>query len=205
MMRVLATVLAALMALPVAAPAQEAYRIQAGDVLRVEVLEDATLNRSVLVPPDGRISIPLAGVVQAGGRSVEQIQANLASALAPNFAAPPNVFVSIERIAPADAPLAAGPVEPETLTIYVMGEAANPGKLAVEPGTTLLQLFAEMGGFTNFAATKRIQLRRTDPATGAEQVYSFSYDAIERGTSTAGNTVVAEGDVILVPQRRLFE
>ena len=41
-----------------------------------------------------------------------------------------------------------------------MGEAANPGKLDVKRGTTLLQAFAQMGGFSPFAATKRVQLHR---------------------------------------------
>jgi polysaccharide export outer membrane protein len=68
----------------------------------------------------------------------------------------------------------------------------------------VLQLFAEMGGFSKFAATKRIQLRRT-LQDGSEKTYIFNYDAIEQGTSKAGSTVVHKGDVILVPQRRLFE
>jgi len=74
----------------------------------------------------------------------------------------------------------------------------------VLPGTTVLQLFAQIGGFSRFAATKRIQLRRTD-ASGTEQVFAIDYEAIEEGRSQAGATVLREGDVIIVPQRRLFE
>jgi polysaccharide export outer membrane protein len=80
-----------------------------------------------------------------------------------------------------------------------MGEAATPGKLELKRGTTLLQAFAQMGGFSPFAATKRVQLRR------GGQITTLSYDAIERGTSTAGSTVLQDGDVIVVPQRKLFE
>jgi polysaccharide export outer membrane protein len=69
--------------------AAQSYRIQPGDVLQIEVIEDPGLNRQVLVSPDGRITLPLAGAVQAGGRTVEEIQADLTSLLAPNFAAPP--------------------------------------------------------------------------------------------------------------------
>jgi polysaccharide export outer membrane protein len=61
-----------------------------------------------------------------------------------------------------------------------------------------------MGGFTRFAATKRVQLRRTD-ANGAETIYPLNYDAIEAGTSPNGAAVLVDGDVIMVPQRRLFE
>lgn len=184
--------------------AQDGYRIRAGDVLRIEVLEDATLNRSALVPPDGRISLPLAGAVKAAGRSVEDVQAELSSRLAANFATPPNVFVSIEKIVERVSSGAA-PAAAPTISIYVMGEAAKSGKISVAPGTTMLQMFAEMGGFSKFAATKRIQLRRADKASGTEKVYSFNYKDIENGTSNAGNTTLMDGDVVLVPQRKLFE
>lgn len=203
----LATVFATLVTLlALAGPgiAQEAYRIRSGDVLRIEVLEDTTLNRSVLVSPDGRINLPLAGSVQAGGNTVEAVQNALTAQLAPNFAAAPSVFVSIEQLAertPAGPSVAAAaPV----INIYVLGEVENPGKIEVSPGTTVLQLFAEVGGFAPFAATGRIQLRRVN-ASGTEQIYALNYDAIEAGTSPNGRTTLLEGDVIVVPQRRLFE
>ena len=85
------------------------------------------------------------------------------------------------------------------MTIYVVGEAGKTGKLDLAPGTTVLQAFAQMGGFTKFAAKKRVQLRRGDTT------YLLDYPAIEAGSSTAGMTVLSAGDVIVVPQRRLFE
>lgn len=194
-----------LLAIIAAAPAQAQadYQIHAGDTLHIEVLEDASLNRSVLVAPDGRISMPLAGTIKASGQSVETLQATLAGLLAPDFAATPNVYVSIEKLAvrvPGNAAPAAA-----TIDVFVIGEAAKAGKLSVAPGTTLLQIFAEMGGFSQFAAIKRIQLRRMNATTGVEDIYTYNYRAIEQGTSTAGNTVLADGDVIVVPQRGLFE
>lgn len=198
--------LAGLLALAGLAPrpaeAQDGYAIQPGDTLSIEVIEDPGLNRTVLVAPDGRITLPLAGALQAGGRTVEEVTAELQSRLAPNFAAPPNVFVGLAGLA-EEEPL----VEEElvTINVYVVGEAANAGLLTVEPGTTVLQLFAQMGGFSPFAATRRIQLRRTDPASGQETVYALDYQAIEQGTSRAGTAQLADGDVIVVPQRRLFE
>lgn len=212
MARGLALLLAGLVALLAvlgarAAEAQE-YRIRPGDVLRIEVIEDPTLNRSVLVPPDGRITVPLAGAVVAGGNTVEGVQASLSSQLAPNFAAPPSVFVSIERLAPATpvAPLVqAAPAEPPTIEVHVLGEVANSGRLGLEPGATVLEAFAEMGGFTPFAATRRIQLRRVDPATNREVIYELDYDAMIAGRSPNGRVTVLDGDVFVVPERRLFE
>jgi len=194
-----ATLLLGTLALAPAALAQT-YNIRPGDVLRIEVIEDPSLNRSVLVPPDGKIVVPLAGSVKAGGRGVGAVQSDLATLLAPNFAARPNVFVSIERIVEPRAEAAA----PPTMDVFVLGEAANVGRVAIPPGTTVLQFFAQMGGFSNFAATKRIQLRRTD-ASGVEQIYLIDYEAIEKGTSRNGATVLRDGDIIVVPQRRLFE
>jgi polysaccharide export outer membrane protein len=201
----LATLLIALLTAllaPGAAHAQTSYRVANGDVLRVEVIEDETLNRTVLVSPDGRITFPLAGSVEARGRTLDAVRDDLVSQLSPNFANPPTVFVSLERVAEAGP---VGPPLPEaTIAIYVMGEVPSPGKLELSPGTTMLQAFAQMGGFSDFAATKRVQLRRRD-ASGAERIYPLSYDAIMQGTSPNGGVTLQEGDVILVPTRRLFE
>ncbi|MCB6180109.1 polysaccharide biosynthesis/export family protein [Rhodobacter sp. Har01] len=184
--------------------AQDGYRIKPGDVLSVEVLEDSNLNRSVLVLPDGRISLPMAGTVVAGGRTIEQVQAEITQKLGPNFASAPNVYVGINTLAAPPAAVARGPAVAPTIDVYVMGEAAKPGKYAVTPGTTLLQFLAETGGFSKFAATKRIQLRRVD-AAGGERVYTIDYRALESGGASGGSTIMADGDVIIVPQRRLFE
>ncbi|MDZ4140132.1 MAG: polysaccharide biosynthesis/export family protein [Erythrobacter sp.] len=207
MMRTVFALLAGLLMAPLllasAASAQSGYQIRPGDVLKIEVLEDPSMNRSTLVLPDGRISLPLAGVAVAAGRTIEQVQADLVNRLSSSFAAPPNVFVSIDRLVEAAPGGAAGPAP--VINIYLMGEVAKPGRIGVAPGTTLLQLFAEMGGFSKFAAVKRIQLRRTDKKTGTETLYTFNYKDIERGANTSGNTVVTDGDIILVPQRKLFE
>lgn len=177
-----------------AATAQE-YRIRNGDTLRIEVLEDPSLNRSVLVAPDGNITIPLAGSVRAGGRSIASVQQSLISQLAPNFATAPNVYVALERRRTVTS---SGSSAARTIDVFVVGEAGKPGKLAVEPGTTVLQAFGLMGGFTKFAATKRIQLHR------GGSIQLLNYKAIEQGAA-AGTTVLAEGDVLVVPQRKMFE
>lgn len=182
-----------------AAQAQDTYRVRPGDVLRVEVLEDGNLNRDTLVRPDGQISVPLAGSVAAGGRTLSEIQADLTTKLAGSFAAPPNVFVTIGTLAERQV----GTGVSRTIAVYVIGESGAQGKVDVKPRTTLLQLFAQMGGFGPFAATKRIQLRRT-AKDGSEQIYNYDYDAILTGGS-GGTTRLQDGDVIIIPQRRLFE
>lgn len=181
--------------------AQSSYQIRSGDSLQIEVLEDPALNRSVLVLPDGSISFPLVGTIPAAGRSIDAVKADLSAALAGNFAAAPNVFVGVGTLAAPRAARAAGPAR--TISVYAMGEVTSPGKADVAPGTTVLQFLAQAGGFTRFAAQKRIQLRRTSKG-GAEQVFLFNYDGT--GTSgIAGSTRLQSGDVIVVPQRKLFE
>lgn len=182
---------AAVMFLSTVAMAQN-YRVQPGDTLRIEVIEDATLNRTVLVSPDGRISVPSAGALRVSGRTIEQIQAALSSRLAANFINPPSVFVDITELAPEDE-------EDPVVNIYVSGEATSVGRIELEPGATLMQAIGQFGGFTNFAATKRIQLRR------GSHIYQINYHDILNGISSNGGVRMREGDVIVVPQRKLFE
>jgi polysaccharide export outer membrane protein len=180
---------------PAALAQSASYRIQPGDQLQITVLEDETLNRQLLVTPDGRISVPLAGTVQVSGQTVDAVESTIADRLASNFAVRPNVFVALSSVDET-----AG-----LYTVYVLGQVNGPGPIQVEQGTTLLQALALAGGPARFAANKRIQLRRTDPSTGQEKLYLFNYKAVERGGSIQSMIALREGDVIIVPERHLFE
>ncbi|MBC7738289.1 MAG: polysaccharide biosynthesis/export family protein [Candidatus Saccharibacteria bacterium] len=182
----------------------QGYGVRPGDTLKIEVVEDPTLDRSVLVGPDGRTSVPQAGTFLVSGNRVETISETIATKLAANFASKPTVVVSLESLA-VQVPASGGPVVAATISVYVLGEAAKSGRLALEPGTTVLQAFAEMGGFSKFAATQRVLLRRTDARTKVPATYLLNYPAILAGTTTAGDITLQSGDVILVPQRGLFE
>ncbi|MEO0829561.1 MAG: polysaccharide biosynthesis/export family protein, partial [Pseudomonadota bacterium] len=187
----------------VSSTAQGNYGIRPGDSLQIEVLEDSNLNRSVLVTPDGRISFPLAGTVNVRGRTVEQVRRAITSRIADNFANEPTVFVAVSRVAP-DEPIEE-PIleEPEMITVYLVGEVSAPGPKEVEPGITVLQFLSTTGGFTRFAATKRLQLRR-HTSTG-ERLITVNYHALSRGARQNRHVHLHDGDVILVPERRLFE
>jgi polysaccharide biosynthesis/export protein len=202
-MPILRRLLAAVVLLPILAVASWAqdYKVRSGDVLQIEVLEDATLNRTAIVLPDGQISLPLAGSIRASGRTLAEVQADLASRLAPNFATAPTVYVTLNALAER-AP--AGPAVTRTIDIFILGAANTPGKVEVKPGATLLQALAQAGGVSPFGAKKRIQLRRVDKS-GTEKVYKFDLDAIERGEAGGGATRLMGGDVIVIPQRKLFE
>jgi polysaccharide biosynthesis/export protein len=195
-------ILGALMAAVISsgASAQSSYQIRSGDSLQIEVLEDPALNRSVLVLPDGSINFPLVGTIPAAGRSVNDIRGDLSAALASKFASAPNVFVGVGTLAEVAPRVSAAAA---TISVYAMGEVASPGKADVAPGTTVLQFLAQAGGFTRFAAQKRVQLRRVGKG-GVEQVFLFNYDGTG-ASGIAGSTRLQSGDVIVVPQRKLFE
>lgn len=195
-------ILAAVLALPLlalghGAQAQD-YRIQTGDRLMIEVLEDASLNRTVAVLPGGSIDFPYAGSIRVAGLSPTAVSNRISQSLAGVLASPPTVFVTAM---PLEMPMAEAP-EKAVVNIYIMGEASAPGPKAVPPGTTFLQALSQAGGLTPFAATKRIQLRR---ASMPGQVVTVNYAAIMRGAGMNLDPVLVEGDVIVVPERGLFE
>lgn len=190
-----------------AADAQGNFRVGPGDTLQVEVLEDPSLNRSVLVLPDGSISFPFVGSIQAGGLSLSNVRNALSAGLAPNFAVAPTVVVSVAAVAERapPTPVFTGPIKKPTIDVYIMGEIQGPGRKEVKPGTTILQFIAEAGGPTPFAALSRIQLHRTDHKSGYTHVYLFSYDGKGKGYRISPGTKLAPGDVVIVPARKLFE
>lgn len=200
MKKFLFTIVALLVA--TAATAQSEYRIRPGDTLQVEVLEDPSLNRSVLVLPDGSLSFPFAGSVRASGRTSGQVAGVIQQGIASNFASPPNVFVTVQELRQGGTSTGRSHRQ---MHIYLMGEITTPGKVHMSRGTTLVQALAQTGGFTPFAATKRIVLRRTDKKTGKVTMRKINYRAIENGTSFGNDIRLQEGDVIIVPTRRLFE
>lgn len=186
------------------ATAQTGYRIQPGDVLSVEVLQDPSLNRDILVLPDGSISFPFAGAMRASGMTTGQVQSQIAQGISSNFTVQPNVFVAVRTV--TEPVIGTGiPLPPVTMDIYYLGEWNTPGVAELPPGTTLVQALSMGGGFSNFAATNRIQLRRVDRHTGQTSVVTVDYRAIARGAVLSHDPVLHEGDVILAPERRLFE
>jgi polysaccharide biosynthesis/export protein len=195
MRQFLLALMVTILAVPAALAQVGTYRIQPGDTIDITVLEDADLNRRALVLPDGRVSVPLAGNIRVAGQTVGQVEQTIASQLEPNFAVRPNVFVALASVVD----------DPELQKVYVLGQVGSPGLREIEPGTTLLQAVSLAGGFGRFAATKRIQLRRTDLQTGQERLFLFNFAAVERGAPIQSMITLREGDVIIVPERRLFE
>lgn len=171
----------------------DTYRIEPGDQLGVSVLEDPGLNTTVLVRPDGRIALPLVGTILAKGRTPEEVQAAIRRGLARDFVTPPTVTVSLLSLGATQS----------VPSFFILGEVGSAGRYEMRDPVDLLQALALAGGPGIFAAKSRIQLRRKEG--GAEAVYIFDYDLIEEGITPTANIELRDGDVIVIPQRGLFE
>jgi lipopolysaccharide/colanic/teichoic acid biosynthesis glycosyltransferase/protein involved in polysaccharide export with SLBB domain len=158
------------------------YRLGAEDVVEVMVWKNADLSREVTVLPDGKISLPLIGDMQAAGLTSHQLVADITAKLEAYYKEPPQVSVIVKQVKDFD--------------IYILGDVATPGKQAVKPGTSFLQAIALAGGFTDFAKTSKIILRR-QVVGGNEVAISIDYKSVVAGIER--NLRLKPGDTIIVP------
>ncbi|MEM7525063.1 MAG: polysaccharide biosynthesis/export family protein [Pseudomonadota bacterium] len=195
---------AAIAAAPTGVWAQN-YLLKPGDVVEISVLEDPALNRQALIGPDGRISLPLAGILTVGGRSLGQVQAAVRNRIQKEFVQPVTVTAALISVAPDVEDEELEEDEVEVITIYVLGEVQRPGRIDVdgEKPVTVLQALSLAGGLGPFAARKRIQIRRT--VEDEETVSFFDYDAIEDDSGPQPLFTLGDGDVIIAPERSLFD
>jgi polysaccharide export outer membrane protein len=164
---------------PAARPDAE-YRIGREDVLEVVVWREPELTRVVPVRPDGRISLPLAGEVEAAGKTPAELQKGLTKALSP--------YVQ-------DAAVAVLVREINGARVYVLGEVTRPGAFPLRGPMTVVQAIALAGGRTEFGGDKVVWLRQK-PDGAAERV-SLSFGEMVRGEA-AGTLWLGGGDVLYV-------
>jgi polysaccharide export outer membrane protein len=156
------------------------YRMSPGDKLRIDVYKDAQLSQSVQVRPDGRITLPLIGDVEAIGRTPIELRDTIATALK-EYVTNPTITVIV--------------VEATTATAYVMGEVNHPGAVTLQVPLTVLQALALAGGLKDFADTKNIRILRKAP-TGLQMI-TFNYkDALK---SARAPIYLRPGDTVVVP------
>jgi polysaccharide biosynthesis/export protein len=182
------------------------YRLRPGDTLEVTVWQEPKLNKQVVVAPDGRIAFPLVGHLRAGGTTVEAVEAAIRAGLSKQYTTEIDVTVALQSIKeyPPEPILPEPPPEPIVYpNIYVTGEVQKPGRYEIKESTNVLQAIAISGGFSPFAAEKRIKIRRK--VSGRERLYEFDYEAFTSGEDLSGNIRLHGGDVIIVPERGLFE
>jgi polysaccharide biosynthesis/export protein len=165
-----------------AAPQNEQYRLQPGDVLTISVWKEKDLDSEVLVRPDGGLSFPLAGEVDAAGHTIAELRTALVQRLRP-YIPDPVVTVAVKLIGGN--------------RVYVIGKVQRPGEFTFSRPLDVMQALSMAGGATPFAALNDIVILRRH--NGQEQVLRFHYADVARGKRLDQNVVLESGDTVVVP------
>ena len=164
-----------------AGAASDSYVIGASDVLTITVWKEPTLSGSLLVRPDGMVSVPLLGDVQASGMTPLQLADQISTKLK-KYIQDPNVSVVLTQI--------------NSKKVYLLGEVAKKGPMEMTPGMTLLEAISSAGGLTDYANTKKMYILRDD--AGKHEKIPVHYKEALKGDSEL-NLVLKSGDTIVVP------
>lgn len=154
------------------------YIIGAEDLLFIQVWREPDFTRQVIVRPDGKISLPLIGEVQAGGLTPEQFGTSLHEALS-KLINNPDVSVSV--------------LEVNSKRYFIDGQVGRPGLYRLITPTTVLEALSESGGFREFANPKKVRILR------GTKTYRFNYREVIKGKNMAQNIYLENGDHIIVP------
>lgn len=157
------------------------------DVLDVAVWRNEDLSRTVVVRPDGMISLPLIGDVRAVGLTANQL-AELITKRMTEYKTDARVTVNVKEV--------------NSYYVYLLGEVAKPGKYQLKTYTTVLQAVSMAGGFTPFASKNDMQVVR-NMVNGFGSVLEVRipvhYDDLLKGKGDPGNLILMPGDIIVVP------
>lgn len=156
----------------------KAYLIGAEDVLRIHVWREPENSGEFRVRPDGKISVPLIGEIQAAGLTPEQLSVSIAEGLQ-RVMVHPEVTVGVQQV--------------NSKKYYIQGEVMKPGSYPLVIDTTVLEALVNAGGFREFANTKKIVILR-----GNERL-RFNYKDVSKGKKMEQNILVKPGDQIIVP------
>ena len=150
----------------------------AEDVLFIRVWREQDFTSQYVVRPDGKITVPLIGDVQAAGLTPERLGNQLKEALA-DFINGPDVSVSLQQV--------------NSKKYYITGEVARAGEFSLVVPTRVFDALSNAGGFRDFANKKKIIIIR-----GSERI-RFSYQDILKGKNLEQNIFLEAGDTIVVP------
>jgi polysaccharide export outer membrane protein len=158
------------------------YAIGPGDVLEVSVWKNPDLTRQVVVLPDGKITFPLLGELQAGGKTVAELTEEIRQRLT-RYVSDVTLTVMITHVG--------------SMQIYVIGKVQNPGRFPINTDVNVLQALAMAGGLNPFAKRDKIKIFRQQ-ASGID-VFYFDYDEVAKDEDLSKTIRLKRGDVVLVP------
>jgi polysaccharide export outer membrane protein len=164
------------------AAAADSYLLQAGDVLVVAVWKEPELSLELLVRPDGGISMPLAGDIDAAGHSADQVRAVIDERLR-KFIPDPAVTVAVKAASGNQ--------------VFIVGKVNRPGQYPMNRPLDVMQVLSLAGGATPFASLNDIRVLRRDG--GKEISIPFHYAQVESGRHLEQNIVLHGGDTVVVP------
>jgi polysaccharide export outer membrane protein len=170
-------------AAPDKAHSDDAYQIGANDVLAINVWKEPDISRSVPVRSDGKISLPLAGELQASGQTPRQLEEEITKRLK-SYISDPEVTVIVS--------------ESKSQKINILGMVSRPGTYLLSGSTTVLDAIAMTGGFKDFAKQKSIYILRSNP-DGTQKRFPFNYKEVIKGKSLEQNIRLMPGDTVVVP------
>ena len=152
-------------------------RIRPGDVISVQVFEDQKLSDSqAQVRPNGRISLPLSGEIQAGGKTTTEL-ARLVESQIGSFIKAPHVTVTFVKT---------------PVVVDVIGEVSAPGRKEFPGPTLIAQVIVAAGGLGEYADPTAIYLLR-----GPDRI-RFEYQDLLRGAPHTRAFWVQSGDLLVV-------
>lgn len=166
----------------------EDYIIGPEDVLEITVWRNADLSKVVTVRPDGKVSLPLIGDVEAVGKPAGQL-ADLIATRLKEYKENPQVSIVVQQV--------------NSYAIYVMGEVTRPGKFPLKSKTTLLQAITLAGGFTPNAARNKLVVFRFGDKGQKDIKIKASYDDIILRDSSPQNIELKPGDTIVIPSETM--
>jgi len=168
---------------------QSTYRLKPMDLLKVQVFQEAELDRELRVSQEGTIGVPLLGSVNLRNRTVREAELLLADLYRQDYLVNPQINITV--------------IEYSSRSVDVLGSVNSPGSVTIpaERELTLLNAIARSGGFSRLANRNRITLTRTFP-DGQTITYTIDADKLVEGDA-ANRGVLRDGDVIYVPERLL--
>jgi len=165
------------------------YKLRPMDLIKMQVFQEADLDRELRVSQDYTIAIPLVGVVNVKDRTVRETELLLTELYQRDYLVNPQINITV--------------VDYSQRTINVLGAVNNPGSVVIPPekNISLLDAIARSGGFSRLANRNKVSLTRTK-ADG--QTVNFTVDADQMVSGDTNNrTPIQDGDVIFVPERML--
>jgi len=161
----------------------KSYVIGDNDILEIDVWKEKEISRTIPVRPDGKISLPLVGEIQASGMTPMQLQDDLTKRLKA-YIENPEVTVIVS--------------DPRSHQFNVVGEVLRPGSYPLMQTMTVLDAIAQSGGFKDFAKETKVYVLREMPG-GIRVRIPFNYKRVIQGRDLQENVALKPGDTIVVP------